>query len=146
MTWEIILKHLGVLVIAIFKFLGAPAAGRFAYGDDWVQTFIVVLIGGMIGVTFFYYSAGYFMEKAAEKRRKSGKVKKKFTRLNKTVVKIKQKLGVYGIALLSPSFFSIPVGSIIAAKFYKHNKSTIFIMYGGVFVIDVVVTVITYAF
>ena len=43
------------------------------------------------------------------------KVKKKFTRINKLIVRIKLRIGIYGIAFWAPLFLSIPIGSAVVA-------------------------------
>jgi hypothetical protein len=50
--------------------------------------------------------------------------KRKFTRVNKGLVKMKRGLGIYGVTLVAPLFLSIPIGSIVCAKFFGHDKRT----------------------
>ena len=52
--------------------------------------------------------------------------------MNKTIIKTKTNIGMVGLALLAASFISIPLGSIALAKFYRHKKSTIFILYSAI--------------
>ena len=52
------------------------------------------------------------------------KAKKKFTRFNKFIVKLKRRFGIYGIAFYAPLFLSVPLGSIVTAKFYGKEKRT----------------------
>ncbi len=82
---------------------------------------------GFTGVSFFYFLSDYFMERAHKKRMRriengTAKPKRKFTRVNKFLVKIKLRLGIIGIALITPTGISIPLGSVIMAKFFKHSK------------------------
>lgn len=63
----------------------------------------------------------------AEKAIAQGKVyrpKKKFTRTNRQIIKIKHRIGKWGVCWLVPLFFSLPLGSLITAKFYRHQKNT----------------------
>jgi hypothetical protein len=86
----------------------------------------------------FYFLSDYLMDRAAKKRitkkeaiLASGKTyiaPRKFTRVNKIMVRIKMGIGIYGITLLARLFLSIPLGSIVCAKFYGHHKSTFPIM------------------
>ena len=39
---------------------------------------------------------------------------------------MKRSVGIIGIAFWAPFFLSIPLGSIITAKFYGDNKNTFF--------------------
>ena len=52
------------------------------------------------------------------------KRKKPFTLFNKSIVWIKRNIGIYGITFLAPLLLSIPVGSIVCAKFYGKQKQT----------------------
>jgi Na+/melibiose symporter-like transporter len=139
-------KYLGVLFFASIKFLFSPFSALLIEGNTWYYTYFSICTGGIIGVTFFYFSAGYFMERHAQKMLKSTKVKKKFTKTNKAIIRIKQKVGIIGLAILTPLILSIPIGSIISAKFYRHEKSTIFILYAGVLVVGAILTSIAYLF
>lgn len=64
-------------------------------------------------------------KKEAEEAGIAYKSKKKFTKLNKGIVYIKRFMGVYGITLIGPLFLSVPIGAIIAAKFYGKRKETL---------------------
>ena len=111
---------------------------------NWLLTYIFVTAGGIVGATFFYYFASYFMKRAAKKN--ALKPKKKFTRTNKIIVRMKDKIGVFGLAILTATIISIPIGSIITAKFYRHEKKTIFILYGTIAVIAAILTFAAYVF
>ena len=140
-------KYLGVFLLATVKFLFTPfLAFKTIPEGNWLYTYIAICSGGIIGVTFFYYSAEYFMKRHADKTKKSDKTKKKFTKINKSIIKVKQRVGIYGLAILTPLLISIPAGSIISAKFYRHKKSTIVILYAGVLVIGAILTFIAYLF
>ena len=73
-------------------------------------------------------------------------VKKRFTRINKGLIKIKRSVGIIGIALWAPFFLSIPLGSIITAKFYGHNKNTFLLIITGILLNGLITTGIVYLF
>lgn len=50
--------------------------------------------------------------------------KKVFKRMNRFVVRIKMKLGQVGICFYAPFFMSIPLGCLVAAKFYGKRWET----------------------
>jgi hypothetical protein len=50
--------------------------------------------------------------------------KKKFTKTNRMVIRMKMNLGKYGICFFAPFLFSVPLGSIIVAKFYGKLRET----------------------
>ncbi len=86
-------------------------------------------LGGSFSAFVFYFASERVI--AFQKKRQELKVlkgnskpKRKFTRANKWVVKIKQTFGILGITLLAPLLLSVPVGSMVCAKFYSENKYT----------------------
>ena len=119
--------------VSTFKFLFAPFGWK-AFDLTFWETYISCVSGAILSASCFYFSANFFMKRAAEKRRKlyqdhleNGtpfKKKKVFTRMNKFVVRIKRSLGIYGTSLWAPLFLSVPIGSIITAKFYGKDVRT----------------------
>jgi len=123
--WVHTFVDLGLMFFAALKFLVFAPAIAFTH-SFWIG-FMENCIAGMVGVSVFYRLSDYFMNRAQEKRQKkiengTAKPKKKFTRFNKFLVWIKQKLGMAGLAAITPTLISIPLGSIVMAKFYKDSK------------------------
>lgn len=133
----------------MFAPLGGPALGL-----SFMETYLSCVAGGIFAACVFYFSANYFMHRAKRKRDEklhkqleSGipfKAKKKFTRVNKAVVKVKMSLGIYGTALWAPLFLSVPLGSIIAAKFFGDDKRTFPLIILGMFMNGLITTSIAY--
>lgn len=126
-------KGLSLIVLSTWKFMFAPLAGPVA-GLSFFETLIYCLIGGYISAIVFYFGSSYFMQLAVKRRvrkidraKRKGKkvpVYKNFTKTNRRVIYVKHKLGRYFAYWFFPLFLSIPIGSIIVAKFYKHHKKT----------------------
>ena len=131
------LKILEVGLIASVKFLFAPFEAE-RYNFSFGESFAITTIGGLIGIFAFYY-AGYniiywwrhivalfksiFIRKpAAVIERKPRKV---FTRGRRFVIRIKMKFGLIGIAFVTPCIISIPIGTIVAANFYRKKKGVL---------------------
>lgn len=139
MNWGIIISGFG---LGTFKFLFAHWMLYGLTPDPDIQVlleiFISVTAGAWSAMTLCYFSAGYLMKRARKKRQLAIKLaienglefkhRKNFTRLNKAIVRIKRSLGIYGITLLAPLFLSIPIGSIVCAKFYGDKKRTFILM------------------
>lgn len=135
-------KLSGLFFFSIIKFMFTPFSGP-PLELTFLETYLTCVAGGIFGATIFYFSANYFMHRAKHKREKlyhdhikfgtTYIEKKKFTRLNKFVVRIKMRLGIYGTALWAPLFLSVPGGSIIAAKFYGDDKRTFPLIVFGMF-------------
>ncbi|HMP32162.1 MAG TPA: hypothetical protein PKD85_21325 [Saprospiraceae bacterium] len=85
-------------------------------------------IGALVSFNFFYLTAGYFMQRTKDKKAKAiaeGTYVRKnaFTNMNKFMVKLKgSKSGFWIACIFAPLILSIPVGSIIVAKFYRETK------------------------
>jgi len=113
----------------MFTPFGGPAAGL-----TFFETYLSCLAGAFFSGTIFYFLGEFFMKRARAKKHaayhkslQTGialKQKKTFTTLNKGVVKMKRKLGIVGITFFAPLFMSVPVGSVVAAKFFGKNKFT----------------------
>lgn len=111
----------------------APLAG-WAAGFSFLETFSVCISGGVFSASIFYFGSSYFMNLAVkrrarravrlEKKGKKMKAPKKFTRANRRIIKIKRSVGIYGVTWMFPLFLSVPLGAIITAKFYKHQRKT----------------------
>jgi hypothetical protein len=51
--------------------------------------------------------------------------KKKFTKTNRLIIRIKHRFGLAGIAALAPFIISIPLGTFLGERFYKDKKKVI---------------------
>ncbi len=146
-------KLSGLFLLSIIKFFFTPLGGP-GLGLSFWETYFSCVAGGIFGATVFYFSANYFMKRAKEKHRVLREKhlnegtpfveKKKFTRTNKFIVKVKMRLGIFGTAMWVPLFLSVPLGSIITAKFYGDDKRTFPIIVLGMFFNGAVMTSISY--
>jgi len=101
---------------------------------SFFEVFIPTYLGAILSMAVFYFLSDYLMERAAAKRHKlhleaqekgiETPRKKIFTKMNKLMVKTKMKFGIYAFTFVVPLIFSIPIGSILCAKFYGHEKRT----------------------
>jgi membrane protein DedA with SNARE-associated domain len=138
------MKEISLFLIATTKFLLAPASGLAMKLPAW-EVLIVSILGGVTGVIVYYNLAGRLMKRAKQKKLlkiKEGKIiPKNFTLTNKTLVKIKHfKLGLILIAFVTPVLVSIPIGSIVCAKFYKKSFFTLPLLFTSVVIWAVVLT------
>ena len=134
MNWH---AYIIVFFTAATKFLAAPFVGINGFGLSFFHTFLTVAAGGIFGtIVFFTIGSKLIQLNQKIRRTKFEKLKslgkplpKLMTRMNKLIVKTKHIFGVVGITFLTASILSIPIGSIICVKFYRHKKSTIFIVF-----------------
>lgn len=141
--------------LSTIKFLFTPFAGPAA-GLNYIETYICCVSGGIFSAAIFYFASEFFIKRAHHKRveqiklaEQTGiplKLKKKFTKTNKFIVRIKTRMGIIGIALFAPLFLSVPIGTIITAKFYGKEKKTFPLIVLGMFVNGVAITFLAYFF
>ena len=132
MAWK---NYLIIFGLAQVKFLFAPS---IAYATMPELTFLEIFISTTIGA-LFCFNLMFFLSKRimdfSHKRRvkrnlsSTHKRKKVFTRKNKLIVKLKRsQKGFLLICMLGPLFLSIPIGTIVVAKFYGDRSLSYYLV------------------
>lgn len=122
-----VLRAISIFFLSATKLLWAPGTAVAAGLSFW-ETIVITSTGGMTGIVFFYYFGRVVFvafDKWKERRRKTSKTKKVFSKKNRMVVNVKSKFGIIGLTFLTPCIISIPIGCVIAAKFYFDNRLTL---------------------
>jgi len=138
-----IFKLVQIILISAIKFLFAPLIS-LQMGFNYVQTIIYTTIGGILGVFFFFFLSNtivnlykryldmhvkaFFSKFRKEKTNNAPvlvKTKKKFTKKNRFIIFLKSKLGMIGIAFLTPTILSIPFGTFLANKYFPNKKTVL---------------------
>lgn len=112
---------ISIYLMSAIKFLFAPAIAK-EIGFTYLNTILVTTLGGISGVIVFFnlgtrlvdFFPGFFKPTKTNK--------KTFTKTNKFYVKLIRDYGLIGLAVFSPILISIPVGSILAARFFQNRK------------------------
>lgn len=126
------LKVIGLVLFSSVKFLFAPATVYFS-GYNYLETIAITISGGWLGVLVFFYAGSYIFDWfAATFQSKSTKKKKVFKRRNRIIVNVKNRYGILGLALLSPSLISIPIGCLIAAKYFRNDRRTVPVFFAAI--------------
>ena len=125
------LKIIQVILISSVKFLFAPPVA-LSLGFNFWQTILLTSTGGILGIILFYFlSTGilklyrYILKRlrtAFSKDKSSAKKKKHFPRRNKLIIRLRGKIGMYGLIVLTPCILSIPLGCFLVNKYYSRNK------------------------
>lgn len=147
-------KYLSLFGISMIKFMFAPFGG-VPLNMTYTETYLACVSGALLSAVFFFFMSSFFMDRA-EKKRKRKRLEaiqkgialpktKNFTFMNKMIVKVKHALGIYGVCLWAPFFFSIPIGSIISAKFYGHDKRAFPLITLGIFLNGLITTTLAYS-
>lgn len=138
-----LLELVALGLFASVKFLFAPPALIYL-GYGVATTFITTMIGASAGaITFFYGGKGII--DAWSKLFPSKKEKKKFTKGNRRIIRLKQKFGLWRFCFAAV-VLSIPVASILLAKFYSNGKKTIPVFIAVLAIWTIVLTLIFYFF
>lgn len=123
------LQVLLVLLLSSTKFLTAPITA-LNIGFGYVQTLLLTTFGGIVGVLFFYFLSSAIMLLLARfntrfrPNRKQTK-KRSFTWKNRFIVRVKRDYGIIGLAAITPTMLSIPVGTFLAARFFNDPKEVL---------------------
>ena len=147
MVWKAVV----VFFTSSVKFLFAPSIAIGVVGFTPLETIIITTAGGSFGICVFYFLSERLMQAALERRQRlirEGKARKKknFTRLNKTIVRIKRTMGIMGVAYLTLPFISIPLCAIISAKFFRHQRHTVALLLSSVVIWSVLLTLLNWMF
>jgi hypothetical protein len=142
-----------VFAVATIKFLFSPFAG-IPLGLNFFSTYFAAVSGASISSMVFYFGSEIIIISTRKRRIRneqeaiakgiSLKQKKIFTWGNKITIKLKKKLGKFGICLIAPSLLSIPLGTIIVAKFYGKDKDTFFWVFIGILISGMITTSLAY--
>ncbi len=108
--------------------VGLPATVIFKF--SFLKTLLVSGTAGICGSVVFSVLSKeivklyeLFMNRYFPKRKK-----KKFTRMNRFVLKTKKYFGITGIAVIAPLFLSLPLGCFLAIRFFGNRNKTILYM------------------
>jgi len=135
--WSEVLKVVGLLALSGTKFLMAPGA-ILAAGYSLPITVLISFVGGTLGALFFFLAGSGFF-RWLERIYPPSPKKRTFTRKNRLIVRFKNRFGVIGLALLIP-LISIPVSTIIAAKYFRYDRKSIPAYLGAVAFWSIVLT------
>ena len=131
---EEILQIIFVAIISSVKFVtAAPVA--LAYGLNYIQTLGITAVGGIVGVFFFFYLSQWLIAKISAYKNKlyflfgvnAGEPKKRkvFNWRNRMIVKVVRNFGLIGIAAITPALLSIPLGTFIAARYFRNHRKVV---------------------
>lgn len=119
-----------VLILSGTKFLTAPVTA-LNIGFSFLQTLLITTVGGMLGVAFFVFLSEGLIKltervKAKLRGNKPAPKAKVFSRKNRLIVRIVREYGLLGLAVVTPTILSIPVGTFLATRYFHHDRRRIF--------------------
>lgn len=131
--------------VSIVKFLVAPFAMMSNPGSEYWTFLEIVLItstGAALGAYIFFHFGEFIMKKIISKKNKKSKV---FTPVRRSIIRLKMKFGIRGLMLVS-GLISVPVASILCARYYKHDQAALAKLIFGFFIWSICLTSLAYIF
>ncbi|MGQ0828154.1 MAG: hypothetical protein ACT4ON_07155 [Bacteroidota bacterium] len=132
--WEI----LSVFLLSTVKFVFGAVPLALGLGFSFFETVFITSIGGFVGVLTFVFLSDFIIKRIKERIQKKYAENpnripnKKFTKKNKTIVYVKNKFGIIGICLLTPLLLSIPLGCLLAVRYFNDKQKIIAYMFGSI--------------
>ncbi|NQV52278.1 MAG: hypothetical protein HQ500_03805 [Flavobacteriales bacterium] len=126
-----VLRIIGLILFSSVKFLFAPST-VYLSGYNYWQTLLITIVGGILGVTVFFYTGSAIFSFIKDRFSTSGTARKTFSKKNRFIIRIKASWGILGVAMLSPCLLSIPLGSLIAARYFRYDRRTLPMLIGAV--------------
>lgn len=140
---EMALQALLIFAVAMVKFAFAQGMAT-GLGFGFLATWSISTAGGCTGVFLFFHAGAWLMERARRtklRRQAEGRTSKRaFSRTNRAIIRVKRSQGLTGLAFLTPTLISIPIGSLLAAKYFRHDRRTLPIMLSSVAIWGLVFT------
>ncbi|MEZ4757068.1 MAG: hypothetical protein R2817_09590 [Flavobacteriales bacterium] len=121
-----------VVLTAMVKFLFAGLLS-YSLGYGIGLTILLTACGGLAGMLVFYFTGTQLLEvlrrryvrRNAERLARGLQPRRVFTRTNRWIVRVKQRYGIRGLAAFAPPTLSVPVTALLAAKYFRHQRSTL---------------------
>lgn len=114
-----LLKALSVFGLAATKFLMGVGLGLGLAYSFW-PAFLLTFFGGITGFVVFWLFSHTFWRWHRQWR--AYRQISPFSWFSRTLVKIRQCYGLPGIAILTPVFLTVPVGTFMAASLSSNSK------------------------
>lgn len=132
----LIIKFIGYFLGTAFKFLLVAPAAIVDLQLNFIEAIVFCFTSGMTGVMVTLYLSKYIFQgfdwvkhKITGKRHKPKR--KVFTPNKRRLVRFKATYGLIGISLITPTLLSIPVGTLIAARLYRHDRRHVYMYMAG---------------
>jgi hypothetical protein len=122
-----LITYFSVIGVSAIKFMFGPITG-LALGLHWYESFVCTVCGMMLA-NVAIMTLNDFRRKVSAAIFKSEKKRKNFNKRNRFAIKVRQKLGLWGIAFLTPAIFTPPIGVILSLAFRYDRKEILLKMF-----------------
>jgi hypothetical protein len=115
-----------LFLLASVKFVVGVPAAYAALHLGFFELILFAVVSGVFGVSVFIFLSDFLFklwDQFAYRYlpKKDPSKKKIFTKRNRRYVKLVKTYGLMGISLLTPTIISIPVGTILARRFFENR-------------------------
>ena len=126
--------------MSVVKFLVTPS---IMVGLDYsvLFTICVTTAGAAIGVQIFYHMGRMIF--AWLDKRKGVKKEKFITPMKRKIVSFKNDYGLVGLLFVS-GIISVPIASVLVAKYFDRDKTSIWLLIGAFAIWSVLLTVVSH--
>jgi len=123
---EIILEYLSVVALSSLKVLPGLALS-LVYQMNVFEIFITLSVGGILGVFIFTFLGEQIRNGIKKRRQRKQKDNPKPLKIRKArkILRIWNKWGLVGVAILTPPMISPPFGAIISVAFRAKRSQII---------------------
>lgn len=136
------------ILFSSFKFAATFPLVIIQFEFGFAETILWTNVGGLAGVYFFAFLSEKLIVwwrvvfrrspgKSLQGRQKRRRV---FTKRNRRIVSIKQKYGLFGIAVITPLLLSIPVGVFLVVRYYRFSRTKYLLLIGSNLIWSVIYT------
>lgn len=150
MNWHVLTS---IFLLGMVKFMFSTMPGAHV-GIPFIETYLASFSGGTFSAAIFYFGSDFLLEWDRNRKIKKRELlisqglpvprKRNFTRTNRFIIRIKRRFGRYGICFWAPFFLSVPLGSIVVAKFYGKDKQTFPLIVAGMAINAAIITFVAY--
>jgi hypothetical protein len=149
MVWHEIKQIAGIFTLSTVKFgFGGVPWAVFAH-YNFFKAVTITTAGGVTGSIVFANISEWVLEswdKFKGKYFPSKRLKPKLITDNKFARKVKDRWGLTGIAFVTPIILSIPIGTILAVRFYQDKQKVISYMLISIVIWDIILYFIYHTF
>lgn len=147
---EKVLQVIFIVILSATKFFAAPITS-LNIGFNYLQTLMLTIGGGILGVIIFYYLSNaiafiFFKLLKAILGKKLPDKPRIFTWKNRMIVNTVRKYGLLGVAVITPILLSIPLGTFIAARYFQDRKQVLKYLCASVVFWSVIISSLVIAF
>lgn len=147
-----IIKYLLIFLLCMVKFVVAVPSGFATLDLPFIPFVLFTTAGGISGVLAFSFFSNYifrawdFIISSLGFKVIQTKPKRRFTKASRIYTKIIKNYGLIGVALITPTIISIPVGTVLAIKLFPDKRKVIFTLSISVFLWSIILSSLLFFF